>query len=88
MESSARSGEAVDRDTVPVKARAGIDVRAVDEQLGRRAGELLGAARRRDGIHATLVLLAHDRDHIVTSDPGDLEPLARASGRHEEIVRA
>jgi hypothetical protein len=76
------------RDTLLVKALAGVDVRPLDEGLGRRAGGLLAAARRRDVIHAALVLLAHDGDHIVTSDPGDLEPLARASGRHVEIVRA
>jgi hypothetical protein len=75
------------RDALLVKALAGIDVRPVDEELGRRAGELLAAARRRNVIDAALVLLAHDGDHIVTSDPGDLEPLARASGRYVEIVR-
>jgi hypothetical protein len=34
------------------------------------------------------VLLASDGDHIVTSDADDLAPLARASGRHVEIIRA
>ena len=42
----------------------------------------------KDVIHAALMLLARDGDHIVTSDPDDLEPLARASGRHVEIIRA
>ena len=31
---------------------------------------------------------AVDGDHVVTSDPDDLEPLARAAGRHVEIIRA
>lgn len=76
------------RQALLVKALASLDVRALDERLGRAAGELLGIAKRRDVIDAALVLLAHDGDHIVTSDPDDIEPLARASGRHVEIVRA
>jgi hypothetical protein len=39
-------------------------------------------------IDAALVLLARDGDHVVTSDPDDLEPLARAAGCHVEIVTA
>jgi hypothetical protein len=76
------------RQALLAKAVAGIDVRPLDERLGRAAGELLAAAGRRDVIDAALVLLAGDGDHIVTSDPNDLEPLARASGRHVEIIRA
>ena len=76
------------RETLLVKALAAIDVRPLDEALGRAAGELLGTVKRRDVIDAALVLLARDGDHIVTSDPDDLEPLARASGRHVEIVHA
>ena len=68
------------------KALAAIDVRPLDERLGRAAGELLAAARHSDVIDAALVLLAADGDHIVTSDPDDLEPLARASDRHVEII--
>jgi hypothetical protein len=70
-----------------VKALAAIDVRPLDERLGRAAGELLGAARGRDVIDAALVLIARDGDHIVTSDPDDIGPLARASNRHVEIIR-
>lgn len=76
------------RQTLLVKALGGIDVRPLDAALGRAAGELLAAARRRDVINAALVLLANDGDEIVTSDPDDLEPLARVSGRHVEIVSA
>lgn len=68
-------------------ALAGIEVRPLDDALGRAAGELLGRTRRSDVIAAALVLLAEDGDFIVTSDPQDIEPLARASGRHVEIVR-
>lgn len=76
------------RQALLVKALAGIDVRPLDDTLGRAAGELLGTARGRDVIDAALVLLARDGDHIVTSDAEDLEPLARATGRHVEIIRA
>jgi hypothetical protein len=76
------------RHALLVRALAGLDVRPLDEALGRAAGELLAAAKRRDVVDAALVLLATDGDHIVTSDPDDLAPLARASGRHVEIIRA
>ena len=76
------------RQALLVKALAGIDVRALDETLGRAAGELLGVARRRDVVDAALVRLARDGDHILTSDPDDIEPLARALGVHIEIIRA
>lgn len=76
------------RQALLVKALAAIDVRPLDDALGRAAGELLAAAGGRDVIDAALVLLARDGDHIVTSDPDDLEGLARASSRHVEIIRA
>jgi hypothetical protein len=69
-------------------ALGGVDVRPLDEALGRAAGELLALARRRDVVDAALVLLSTDGDHIVTADPDDIEPLARASGRHIEVIRA
>ncbi|MBI4487413.1 MAG: hypothetical protein HY655_15520 [Acidobacteria bacterium] len=75
------------REALLAKALAALEIRPLDEALGRAAGELLGAARRRDVIDAALVLLAGDGDDIVTSDPHDLEPLARASRRHVEIVQ-
>jgi len=76
------------RHALLARALAGIEVRPIDETLGRAAGELLSAARRRDVLDAALVLLAADGDYIVTSDPADIEPLARVSGRHVEIIRA
>ena len=69
------------------RALAGIDVRALDEPLGRTAGELLGAAGGSDVIDAAVVLLAHHGDDIVTSDTDDFEVLASTSGRHVELVR-
>lgn len=75
------------KQTLLAAALAGIDVRPLDERLGRAAGELLAASRSRDVIDAALVLLAEDGDDIFTSDPGDLEALARLAGRHVEIIR-
>jgi hypothetical protein len=76
------------RQSLLARALDGIDVRALDVALGRAAGELLGTARRQDVIDAALVLLAQDGDNILTSDPDDIEPLARAAGRDVEVIRA
>jgi hypothetical protein len=76
------------RQVVLARALAGVDVRALDESLGRASGVLLAATRRTDVIDAAVVLLADDGDRIVTSDPHDIEPLAAAAGRHVELVPA
>lgn len=76
------------RQALFARALTALEIRPLDEILGRAAGELLAASGSRDVIDAALVLLAADGDHIVTSDPDDLEPLARASGRHVELIRA
>lgn len=68
------------------QALGGIDVRALDEPLGREVGKLLGAAGLADVIDAGVVLLAADGDEIVTVDREDLERLAEASGRHVELI--
>jgi hypothetical protein len=65
-----------------------LDIQSLDDALGRAAGELLALSRRSDVIDAALVLLTEDGDVVATSDPDDLEPLARAADRHIEIVRA
>jgi hypothetical protein len=64
----------------------GVDVRPLDDDLGRRAGVLLGAAGQADVIDAAVVLLAHDGDEIYTSDPGDLRDLAMAAGLHVDLI--
>jgi hypothetical protein len=69
------------------QALDGIDIRPLDESLGRSAGELLAATGTADLIDASIVLVAEDGDDIVTSDAGDLMPLAAASGRHVELLR-
>ena len=74
------------RQALLAMALAGIDVRPLDDELGRAAGALLATSRTSDVVDAALVLLAEDDDQLVTSDPDDLEPLARAAGRHVELL--
>lgn len=64
----------------------GVEVRALDGALGRRAGELLGVAGEVDVIDAAVALLALDGDVILTSDPGDLAALVAAAGTHADIL--
>jgi len=47
----------------------------------RRAGALLGVARRADVVDASVVDAATDGDEILTSDPDDIASLAWASGK-------
>ena len=74
------------RQTRLSRALAGIEVRPLDEVLGRAAGELLGVSGLSDLIDASIILTARDGDEIVTSDIEDLRPLAAASGLHVELV--
>lgn len=69
------------------RAVEGVDVRAVDEPLGRAAGELLASTGQSDVIDAALALLSTDGDQIVTLDRDDLEILLAATGRHVELIR-
>lgn len=75
------------RQALLASALEGIDVRPLDESLGRAAGSLLARDGGADVIDAALVLLADDGDDIVTSDPDDIEPLATSLGRHIEVLR-
>lgn len=68
-------------------ALAGVEVRALDERLGRSAGELLAATGTSDVIDAALALLASDGDEIVTLDRDDMEILVAATGHHVELLR-
>ncbi len=63
-----------------------LEVAALDEELGRRAGVLLGRSRRSDVVDAALVLLASDGDWILTSDVDDLRVLAEAAAIHVDVV--
>jgi len=68
------------------QALRGIDVRPLDESLGRAAGQLLAASGLGDVIDAGVALLATDGDEIVTVDRRDLEQLVAALGRHVELI--
>ena len=74
------------RQAVLARALASVDVVPLDNELGKRAGVLLGQAGTKDVIDAAVVLLAVDNDRIFTSDPDDLRPLAVAAGTHVEII--
>ena len=75
------------RQALLASALSAVDVRPLDDDLGRAAGELLGRSGKRDVIDGALALLAEDGDLIVTSDPSDLALLAAEAGRDVEIVR-
>ena len=59
---------------------------ALDDAMGRRAGELLAASGTADVIDAGVALLASDGDAIYTSDPDDLAHLVATLGRDVEII--
>ena len=63
-----------------------VDVRPVDEKMGRDAGALLAKSRTDDPIDATVVLVARSGDRILTSDPHDIGRLASSSGKKLAIV--
>jgi len=65
---------------------AGVDVTALDDGLGRRAGMLLARSRQSDAIDAAVVCLASDGDDILTSDPSDLLALAEAAETHVDLI--
>ena len=68
---------------------AAVDVRPVDEHLGRQAGVLRAAAGGgADAADATVVAVATTGDTIITGDVGDLRRMVEASGRRVLVVRA
>lgn len=68
-------------------ALSGIEVRPLDNQLGRAAGELMSTTGTADVIDAAVALLAVDGDDVLTTDLDDLEFLVAATGRHVELIR-
>ena len=67
-------------------ALEGIEIVALDEDLGKLSGELLQRAKKADVIDAALVLLASDGDAIATSDPADFRTLSQAAGRLIDLI--
>ncbi|MDQ3608965.1 MAG: hypothetical protein M3459_08705 [Actinomycetota bacterium] len=74
------------RQAVLARALAGIQVRALDDTFGRRAGALLARAGGSDVIDAAVVLLAADGDEILTSDLRDLAALVDAAGTQADVI--
>lgn len=74
------------RQALLARLLAGVQVAALDDPLGRRAGALLARTSTNDVIDAALVLLAGDGDEILTSDPRDLATLAAAGGIDIELL--
>jgi hypothetical protein len=64
-----------------------VKIVAIDDNLGRRCGELLGKARTSDPIDAAVVLIAADGESVITSDPEDILHLARFAQRRILIIR-
>jgi hypothetical protein len=53
-----------------------VEVESLDDELGRKAGQLCGVTGTADVIDASVVLCARVRGHrIVTSDPTDIRAL-------------
>jgi hypothetical protein len=63
-----------------------VDVKAVDEHLGRQAGVLLGRAGTDDAVDASVVAVSAAGDRIVTSDPADIRQLVSAAERSILVV--
>jgi hypothetical protein len=63
-----------------------VDVRIVDEEMGRAAGVLVGRAGTSEPIDATVVIVADDGDRILTSDPNDIGLLLQAAGKRVAVV--
>ena len=68
------------------QALASIEIRPLDEKLGKTSGQLLGAAGMSDAIDAAVIVLAQDGDEVITSDPLDLAQLATTRGCYIELV--
>ena len=75
-----------DRQAEVARLLRGVDVRALDEELGKKAGMLLARSIVTDAVDAALISLAVDGDDILTSDAGDLRALAEAAGVHVDLV--
>ena len=63
-----------------------VDVRAVDRQLGKEAGVLLGKSGVSDAVDATVVAVARTGDRVLASDPADIQKLVSASRRAILVV--
>ncbi len=74
------------RQALLAKLLAALEVKALDHELGRRAGVLLAKSGTSDVIDAALALLACHGDEILTSDPRDLRRLVAAIGADVDVA--
>jgi hypothetical protein len=74
------------RQAVLARLLAGVEIKPLDEELGKLAGVLLGLSGQADVLDAALIGLAEDGDEILTSDPGDLLSLAQQAGTHVDLI--
>ena len=74
------------RQAVLARLLRGVQIVAIDDELGRRCGGLLGKAETSDPIDAAVVLIASDGEPVVTSDPDDIAHLARVARRKIIVV--
>ncbi|HET9258291.1 MAG TPA: hypothetical protein VFO16_24260 [Pseudonocardiaceae bacterium] len=63
-----------------------VDVKAVDQRLGREVGVLLGRAGTEDAVDARVVAITATGDRILTSDAADIHPLVAVSERSILVV--
>jgi hypothetical protein len=64
-----------------------VDIRVTGLREAKAAGELMAAARTNDVVDALLVLVAVPGDHLLTSDPQDLQVLAEHRGLPLKVAR-
>ena len=65
----------------------GCTVEPLDEPTARAAGTLLARAKSADVIDASVVVGALRRgDAVVSSDPGDVQKLAKSVGRRIDVI--
>jgi PIN domain-containing protein len=72
------------------RALAGLEVVDVDERMGKEAGVLLAGLpnsnRKALAVDALVIICAQRRgDLVLTTDPEDLEPLARRAGVQVDV---
>jgi hypothetical protein len=68
------------RQALLARLLAGLSEQPLDPRQSRQVGVLCAAAATNDVVDAHVVLLAHDRDGVLTSDADDLDRLIRAAG--------
>jgi hypothetical protein len=66
---------------------AGVGVRALSTEDGKLAGRLQGSAGTDDVVDAHLALLITSGDHVLTSDPSDVEQLLATRSVKANLVR-